>query len=168
MVEHNLSKNKRELSDKQKVFFVRILTSEELDNMFKIESQCCKQRSYRTKQDLQSFLKYFICYGVFEDSLQGFAVFNLQFEQAELIDISIAKQSVGIGTVLLEKSFIDLKQKGCENVVLEVGKDNFKALGLYKKFGAKKLQNRINYYKNDDGSKTDALVLQIFLNSIKN
>jgi [ribosomal protein S18]-alanine N-acetyltransferase len=62
------------------------------------------------------------------------------------IDVVPEVQHSGLGTLLLTSAEEELKQAGCDHVVLEVAVDNERALRFYKKHGYSVLKVLPNYY----------------------
>jgi [ribosomal protein S18]-alanine N-acetyltransferase len=62
------------------------------------------------------------------------------------IDVVPEGQHHGLGTLLLTSAEKELKQAGCDHVVLEVAVDNEPALRFYKKHGYSVLKVLPNYY----------------------
>ena len=73
------------------------------------------------------------------------------YEKAEINEIFVLNnfRNQGIGSKLLE--YLLKKCKFCENITLEVRKNNDSAIALYKKYGFKEVALRKNYYKDIDG-----------------
>lgn len=81
----------------------------------------------------------------------GFLNYSIMYEKAEINMIYVLEEfrNKGIGSKLL--GYVLRKCKICENITLEVRKDNICAIGLYKKFGFKEAAIRQNYYGSVDG-----------------
>lgn len=62
------------------------------------------------------------------------------------IDVVPEQQQHGIGTLLITQAEEELKQTGCDQVVLEVAVNNERALRFYKKHGYSVLKVLPNYY----------------------
>ena len=73
------------------------------------------------------------------------------YEKAEINNIYVLNEyrSQGIGSKLLD--YLVKKCKICENITLEVRKDNINAIYLYKKYGFKEVAIREKYYNGLDG-----------------
>jgi ribosomal-protein-alanine N-acetyltransferase len=54
----------------------------------------------------------------------------------------------GVGTILLDESLRELKQKGCVFLYLEVRVSNAGAQGFYERFGFTATSRRKQYYAN--------------------
>jgi ribosomal protein S18 acetylase RimI-like enzyme len=62
------------------------------------------------------------------------------------IDVMAPARNSGLGALLLTAAEKELKQAGCDHVVLEVAVDNHKALRFYKKHGYSVLRVLPRYY----------------------
>ena len=87
------------------------------------------------------------------DSFIGFIVYSVMYERAEIIDIIINPKyrNNSYGSKLLEYTISKIRDKNCENITLEVNKNNLSAIGLYKKYGFEICAIRENYYTGEDG-----------------
>ena len=85
-----------------------------------------------------------------DDKYVGFLIYQLLYENAEIIDIFVLDEyrNKGIGKALLNKLF-DNKQ--VEKITLEVKKDNKYGIMLYNSLGFKKVAVRKGYYNGVDG-----------------
>lgn len=81
----------------------------------------------------------------------GYLSYSIMYEKAEINNIYVLEnfRSKGIGTKLME--YLLEKCKICENITLEVRKNNDSAIKLYKKFGFKEVALREKYYNDIDG-----------------
>lgn len=81
----------------------------------------------------------------------GFVIFALIYDRCELVDLYVDKnyRRMGIAKELMEIMFEN--SKDCNNISLEVRKDNIDAYKLYSKFGFKRVATREKYYNGMDG-----------------
>ena len=86
-----------------------------------------------------------------EGRIIGFLNYSIMYEKAEINMIYVLEEfrNRGVGSELLDYAL--KKCKICENVTLEVRKDNLSAIALYKKFEFKEVALREKYYGNVDG-----------------
>lgn len=86
-----------------------------------------------------------------EDIVIGYLSYSIMYEKAEINNIYVLEQyrSQGIGSKLLD--YLVKKCKICENITLEVRKNNINAIRLYKKNGFKEVAIREKYYDGVDG-----------------
>ncbi len=92
--------------------------------------------------------------GYISISFDGYTIEILNF----CVDES--RQRSGIGKALLNYAIMNSYKNGAKNVVLEVRRDNYKAIALYEAFGFKIISTRKKYYKD----LCDALVYEKKLN----
>lgn len=105
-------------------------------------------------------------WGLFDHSnkLIAFTVISVIFDEAEILDFSVAKhfQGKGFGQKLLSYIMNHLSYKGIEKLFLELRESNVPAVNIYKKYDFKKISVRKNYYRVGNNYE-DALVLQATL-----
>lgn len=85
------------------------------------------------------------------NQLAGFIIFAVIYDRCELIDLYVDPtfRGQGLASELIETM---LKQTtDCQNISLEVRKDNNLAIRLYAKYGFKVVATREKYYKGIDG-----------------
>ena len=92
-----------------------------------------------------------------EDEIVGFAGIILSVDDAEITNIVTKKnrRREGIGTLLINELIRLSKEKGKDNISLEVNEENENAIKLYEKSGFQVLGRRKKYYNN----KNDALIM---------
>ena len=100
-----------------------------------------------------------------DGTITGYALMSQVFDSADVLRIGVAPdcQRQGIAQRLLQAIVARLKRQAVERVLLEVREDNAAARALYDKLGFKQIHVRKNYYKNADGSRCHALILQLDL-----
>ena len=86
-----------------------------------------------------------------EGLIIGYLSYSIMYEKAEINEIFVLNsfRNQGIGSKLLE--YLLKKCQFCENITLEVRKNNDSAIALYKKYGFKEVALRKNYYQDIDG-----------------
>lgn len=101
------------------------------------------------------------------EHLCGFVILYLGVDDADLICIAVepAQQGTGLGQLLLEHAYELLRDFGLQQLFLEVRVSNTKAIRFYEKQGFKQVNIRKRYYRCDDGSREDAVVMSFMLNS---
>lgn len=101
-----------------------------------------------------------VCY-VYEldDEIVGFINADIFDDRAEIIDLAVLPlyRNKKIGDELLKNIINICKQKGCDNITLEVRMDNIAALKLYKNNDFKIIGVRKKYYSNKT---VDAYLMQ--------
>ena len=87
----------------------------------------------------------------------GFALARAVADEAELLLIAIrpAMRRRGIGTALLRSIVADSRERGAQNLHLEVRANN-EAVRLYRNEGFDKVGERRDYYRGKDGKLFDA------------
>ncbi len=101
--------------------------------------------------DKNSFDNEFLRVVLYDDnSIKGILVYNLIYDRIEIDYIIVHKnyRNKGIATSLL--NYIE-KDKGIENITLEVRESNTVAINFYLKNGFKKVSIRKKYYKEENG-----------------
>lgn len=85
-----------------------------------------------------------------DEEIVGFILIDLFDDRAEVIDIAVSLlyRNKKIGDKLLKHIIEICKNKGCENITLEVKVNNQPAIKLYKNNGFKILSIRKKYYSN--------------------
>lgn len=85
-----------------------------------------------------------------DNKIIGFIIYAVIYDRGELIDIYVNKnyRRMGIAKKLIEIMLDSMKE--CNNISLEVRKDNMEAYNLYSKFGFKTVSVREKYYDGID------------------
>lgn len=134
---------------------IRDITCEDIELISKIGY--LYDNNFDNHYNLNSYIDNSIyllkCYE--EDNIiKGFVIATKLYENIEILLIYVLEQyrKQGIGTKLIKnlESYDDI-----QNIILEVSKENTKAISLYSKLDFKKIDTRKKYY---DG--IDALVLK--------
>ncbi len=128
---------------------IRVLTKNELEciNRFLLKFDSIPLG----EKDLENKLHHYIGYEV-KNEIVGFACYSIYYDRAEIDYIYVvdAYRNQNIAKKLLDY-IIKLCKNNCYNITLEVGKNNYRAIKLYKKYDFKPVKIMKNYYKNDDG-----------------
>ncbi|MFM9836210.1 MAG: ribosomal protein S18-alanine N-acetyltransferase [Methylophilaceae bacterium] len=97
---------------------------------------------------------------VLQNQTIGYALMMLVLDEAQLLNISVAKsyQKQGWGRVLLEHMIEKSKQYKATNMFLEVRTSNISAIALYEKMGFNEMSIRRNYYPAHNG-REDAIMM---------
>lgn len=82
------------------------------------------------------------------DETLGYACAASLFEDADLYRIAIrpAFRRTGLGSLLMNALFEELKAQGAERIFLEVRASNTPAVTMYEKYGFQTVRIRENYY----------------------
>lgn len=83
-----------------------------------------------------------------DDQIVGYIGMAVAGTTADLqtIGISPTKQRTGLGSKLLALALTEAKNRGVEQIFLEVAVENEPAISLYKEFGFTQISLRPNYY----------------------
>ncbi len=92
----------------------------------------------------------------------GFALGRVIVDEAELMTIAVDPDArrKGHGRALLAAFEKTAAEKGARRAFLEVAETNAAARGLYAQAGWQACGERPGYYRQDDGARIDALLLQ--------
>lgn len=92
----------------------------------------------------------------------GFLLIQDSGEEAEIITLVVdgAQRRSGIASALLTHACNALSQKGIHRLFLEVHAGNLPAQQLYLRHGFAEYARRRAYYKNADGTRADAILMQ--------
>jgi len=98
-------------------------------------------------------------------SIIGFALSRVSADECELLSLGVAAEhrSRGIGALLLSATMARAMAERARWFFLEVAEDNEAALCLYRAHGMSRVGQRLDYYENPDGSRTNALTLRCAL-----
>lgn len=95
------------------------------------------------------------------DKPAGMLLTRAQFEQAEILTIAVLPeaQRAGIAKRLMADAEQALSASGVKKIFLEVAENNVSAHALYLKLGYAEVSRRAGYYRQENGSFVDALVM---------
>ena len=102
-----------------------------------------------------------------DGSVDGFVLIRALAGDAEILTLCVAPHArlLGIGKSLVQAALGLAGGAGAEELWLEVADYNAAAIALYSGEGFEQSGKRNGYYRRDDGSAIDALVLKRRLNS---
>ncbi|POA99109.1 ribosomal-protein-alanine N-acetyltransferase [Chromobacterium sinusclupearum] len=110
---------------------------------------------WRVGQYRDSLEAGYPCYGLFDeqDALQGFALIMRVLDEAEILNIVVARehQGQGLGIQLMQAMLQDLRDDCCRRLFLEVRESNAIARKLYQRCGFHQCGLRKNYYPANPG-----------------
>ncbi|MFW2177241.1 MULTISPECIES: ribosomal protein S18-alanine N-acetyltransferase [unclassified Moraxella] len=100
-----------------------------------------------------------------DEQVMGYCLYSSVFETAEILRIATHPNFTqqGIAQRLLDSLLVTLVNRQAETLMLEVRSDNTPAIAFYHKNGFKLINTRKGYYKNANGSATDAMIMQKIL-----
>ena len=98
----------------------------------------------------QNLRKFFVA--KLENLIVGYIICWLSEETAHIHNIAVRKeyQNQGIGKKILEYLIENLKLDGIKSIVLEVRKNNKRAISLYKKFSFKEVSIKPKFYPDGE------------------
>ena len=138
---------------------VREMVKEDLDEIVYIESSLYKDKWNKEAylRDIESEIAF--NYVLEHDGvILGYYGFWVMFDNIDITKVSIRKelQGKGLSKILMEDMLKRISNSDINTITLEVRVSNAPAIGLYEKFGFKKISVRKNYYENIE----DAYVMQ--------
>ena len=88
----------------------------------------------------------------------GYVCLMSLFEEAQIMNIAVApaQRDRGVARRLMERAFLTARDKGAENLVLEVRESNAAAIALYESYGFSRYFIRKGYYEG----KEDAFLME--------
>jgi ribosomal-protein-alanine N-acetyltransferase len=117
--------------------------------------QLATPHPWRVGQYRDSLEAGYPCYGLFDeqDALQGFALIMRVLDEAEILNIVVARehQGKGLGIQLMQAMLQDLRDDCCRRLFLEVRESNAIARKLYQRCGFRQCGLRKNYYPAPPG-----------------
>lgn len=92
----------------------------------------------------------------------GFSMGRVTVDEAELLTIAVAPDARrrGLGRALVQAFEQTAVSRGASQAFLEVAATNAAAIALYRAAGFEQVGLRPGYYRDADGNRIDALVLQ--------
>lgn len=110
------------------------------------------------KELLEIFFHHLLIYCDSENKIQGFLLYSVIVDEAEIITFSVdpACQKKGIGGEIMTAFIKHMKKQHVKTVFLEVAENNFSAIKLYTRFNFFLNGRRLKYYDN----KVDALLMK--------
>ena len=123
--------------------------------------------SYQTLVDLleQDSIDLLVVYQ--SDTVVGYCLYQMMFEQAEILRIGTHPnyQRQGIASKLFARLNQQLQALTVESLLLEVRADNLPAIALYEQQGFETIHQRKGYYKKAHKPAIDALIMQLNYNN---
>ena len=97
------------------------------------------------------------------DTVVGYCLYQMMFEQAEILRIGTHPnyQRQGIASNLVAELNQQLQALTVESLLLEVRADNLPAIALYEQQGFETIHQRKGYYKTAHKPAVDALIMQL-------
>ena len=91
----------------------------------------------------------------------GFCIWQEAIDTADLWYIATVQEArqQGIATQLWQHMLQHMRQRNMTTVLIEVSVSNHTAIRFYQTMGCEEISVRKNYYRNDNGTREDALLL---------
>ena len=155
--------NKKKMVNDAHKILIKVMTVADLSAVVEIEAKVFRFPWSRKK--FQDSLRAGYCCRVIYSSeeLVGYGILmDLDSHVVELLNLTIKKsmQDCGFGRRLVDYFICYTNKEKKKAIFLEVRSSNLKAIGLYETVGFKAVAVRKGYYKNDNTSKEDALVMR--------
>jgi [ribosomal protein S18]-alanine N-acetyltransferase len=142
-------------------FKIRAADKSDAERMAVLHEQCFP--NYWQHETFTDFFSVRGTFGLIAEAPQPVAmmVFRVLYEQADIITLAVepAFRRQGIGRELLARAMAESAALGASKMFLDVEDGNVTAVQLYEKYGFSVIHRRKHYYRQKDGSFTDALVM---------
>jgi ribosomal-protein-alanine acetyltransferase len=130
-----------------------------LDKLYELETTCFDQEAFTRRQIAYLLTDYntVALIAKINGEVQGFIIVQAEIENDALyghiitINVSSNCRRKGIATKLLTETELILKQRGINEIRLEVREDNNSAIKLYQKVGFQKMGRLETYYGKKHG-----------------
>ena len=141
---------------------IRLMEFNDINDIIKIEEETLNESlGFNMLNDIltNDIMKAYV---YIENKVLGYISVSFDGNTLEILNFCVDKNNQGksIGKKLLNYAIINAFKEKCKNVILDVRKDNNRAINLYESFGFKLIHTRKNYYKDS----CDALVYELKLN----
>ncbi len=89
---------------------------------------------------------------VLNEEIIGFFGLWIIFEDAQITTLAVdpSYQGLGYGNVIMDFIISYIREKGCQNITLEVRISNIQAIHLYEKYHFEAIALRKHYYENGE------------------
>lgn len=96
-----------------------------------------------------------------EDKMVAFCITSIAVGEVSILNLCIApdERKQGLGKKFMEHIIEKAKEKKAESVFLEVRPSNVGAIALYESLGFNQIGVRDGYYKKEDGTREDAIMM---------
>jgi ribosomal-protein-alanine N-acetyltransferase len=136
---------------------LRQYRSQDFDRLLEIDKACFVEGIAYSREEMRYFLALSSARTLVateDGQIQGFIIADRSRQHRAsrcmgriiTIDVLATARNSGLGSLLLAAAEKDLKEAGCDRVVLEVAVDNHNALRFYKKHGYSVLKILPRYY----------------------
>lgn len=146
----------------QKPFTLRAADQSDAEALTALHREC-----FPNYWNVDAFNDFFAVPGTFAllaeaDGPVGMIIYRVQYEQADIITLTVSPpwRKKGVARALVEEALDHLDELGAPRIFLDVEDGNADALALYEGHGFIHVHRRKNYYRQKDGTFTDALVME--------
>jgi ribosomal-protein-alanine N-acetyltransferase len=144
---------------------IRGMTEQDLDEVMQIERSSFPtpwSRRLFERELLMPYAKPFIALEVPPNQVVGYLCFWLVAQETHILNLAVhpERRRLGIGSRLLHYGVNYSREKGAQEIILEVRRSNYKAISLYRNFHFQPRGIRPRYY-SDSGE--DAVIMGLLL-----
>ena len=107
-------------------------------------------KEFNVKYSKNDYSKEYVY--ILNNEILGFIIYEYIYDRIELdyIYVDKEKRGIGIANILMNQMIGFAKENNIKNITLEVNKNNFSAISLYKKYGFIDVAVRKGYYNGED------------------
>ena len=107
-------------------------------------------KEFNVKYSKNEYSKEYVY--ILNNEIVGFIIYEYIYDRIELdyIYVDKEKRGIGIANILMNQMIGFAKENNIKNITLEVNKNNFSAISLYKKYGFIDGAIRKSYYNGED------------------
>jgi [ribosomal protein S18]-alanine N-acetyltransferase len=144
---------------------IRPMSRKDLDEILQIEGSSFptpwSKRLFEQELDLPH-ARSFVASDISSEQIVGYLCFWMVVEEAHILNLAVHTdwRRQGVATRLLDEAILYCREKGIQEMTLEVRRSNYKAISLYRNFDFKPQGIRSHYY-TDSGE--DAVVMGLSL-----
>ena len=140
------------------------MTKEDLPGVFEVEKNAfpIPWPISSFEEELNNILATYLVAKI-DEKIVGYIGMQFIMDECHILNIAVDTdyRRMGIATRLVNELFKHCKKHKTTYVMLEVRVTNIPAQKLYSKLGFKDEVLRKDYYKNPDGTRTDALIMSL-------
>ena len=107
-------------------------------------------KEFNVKYSKNDYSKEYVY--ILNNEILGFIIYEYIYDRIELdyIYVDKEKRGIGIANILMNQMIGCAKENNIKNSTVEVNKNNFSAISLYKKYGFIDVAVRKGYYNGED------------------
>lgn len=133
---------------------IKLMQLNDITDIVQLESELFdapwSDKDFQYELEMNPFAQYYV---FFENNvIIGYIGTWLIDRQCQITTLGVGKafQGHGYGSQLMDYVFAQCQENHCQNINLEVRVSNYKAIGLYEKYGFKKITIRKDYYADHE------------------